>query len=428
MNRLAFQPVAGLPLVLLVALALRLLWAVLIPVEPMSDSIAYDILARMIVDHGVYGFESDAPSAYWAVGTSAIVAATYAILGETYLGVVALNLVAGVGAIVFVYHLGRLYFGPAVGLLAAVAMAVWPNLIFFTTILSSELFFMFLTVGGLYFWESARDGRHVNMLACGLFWAAACYVRPVIVLLPLALLLASISGGPSKLYRDLGKMLVALGIIVVLVLPWSYRNYLVFNEFMFVSSNFGPNFWMGNNPDTSGGYMPLPDHVAGLSEPARAAMLMDEALAHIADHPMAFVGRTLWKAGVLHSWETVGVVWNEAALFATIGSLPILFLKLVSTGYWYLVLAAALFGVGVVLKRDAWRALFHPAFGGWAYFTAIHAVIVVGDRYHMPNVPFMAIYAGVGLVAVIRYLPVVIGESTRLQPLLGWFAKLDSTR
>ena len=64
-------------LVLLLAIALRLAWSTLIPVVPVSDGDADDILAGMLAEHGVDGWAPDRPSAYWPVGTSAIYAGLY---------------------------------------------------------------------------------------------------------------------------------------------------------------------------------------------------------------------------------------------------------------------------------------------------------------------------------------------------------------
>lgn len=47
-------------------------------------------------------------------------------------------------------------------------------------------------------------------------------------------------------------------------------------------------------------------------------------------------------------------------------------------------------------------AIFHPVFGGWAYFTAVHAITVSGDRYHMPSSPFVVLLAGVALAALVQ--------------------------
>ena len=60
--------------VLAAGMALRLIWALLIPVDPVSDSAAYETFAWTLVNDGVYGWSADQPSAYWAVGTSAIAA------------------------------------------------------------------------------------------------------------------------------------------------------------------------------------------------------------------------------------------------------------------------------------------------------------------------------------------------------------------
>lgn len=47
-----------------IGFVLRTAWALLIPVIPVSDSQAYDALARMLVGHGVYGWTPAQPSAY----------------------------------------------------------------------------------------------------------------------------------------------------------------------------------------------------------------------------------------------------------------------------------------------------------------------------------------------------------------------------
>ena len=88
-----WPPLLGV--IIVVVALLRLLWAVTIPMDPVSDGHAYNVFAINMVEHGVYGWTPDNPTAYWAVGTSAAVAATYLLLGQSYAGVVALNLLAG---------------------------------------------------------------------------------------------------------------------------------------------------------------------------------------------------------------------------------------------------------------------------------------------------------------------------------------------
>lgn len=44
------------------AILLRIIWALIIPVIPLSDSNAYDMFAWNIVQHGTYGWAADQPS------------------------------------------------------------------------------------------------------------------------------------------------------------------------------------------------------------------------------------------------------------------------------------------------------------------------------------------------------------------------------
>jgi 4-amino-4-deoxy-L-arabinose transferase-like glycosyltransferase len=393
-RRLAQDPLLA---ILALGLLLRLTWALIIPVQPVSDSAAYDLLARNILDHGVFGFRPDEPSAYWAVGAPAVVAATYGLLGDTYWGVVVLNIAASLGTIVFVERLGTHYFDRMAGLWAAAVIALWPNLILFTTIIASELYFIFFTVGGLWFWERRGGTRWLDTVLAGAFWAAACYMRPIILLFPVALLIASAPGGPRAVLRAAAKCAVAIALILTLVAPWTARNAQVFGEPVLVSTNFGANFWMGNNPGSTGDYMPLPEWGEFLGEVERSDALLEAAKAYIREEPGAFLLRTGEKALLLHSRETIGVAWNAPSIEARIGSVALLPLKLVSTAYWFLALGLALAGFVIVLLRNGVWGIFHPAFAAWSYFTAIHAIIVAGDRYHMPSVPFMALFAGLML-------------------------------
>lgn len=393
----------SLRLILLVAIAVRAVWIALVPVEPVSDSFAYVTFARTLVDHGVYGWEPEVPSAFWPVGTSAVVALSFWLLGDSYAGVVALNLVAGVGSVFFVHRLGEVYFGARAAGWAALAMAVWPNLVMFTTVVSSELFFIFLTVAGLYLWERRTGGRWVGALLAGAVWGLACYVRPVALLIPAALAIAALPQGGAATVRAVLRGGLAVGVMLLLAAPWSYRNHVALGEPVFIATNFGPNLWMGNNPDSIGEYTPLPEWTADMREIEWSQRLKEEAVDYINEDWARFAGASLRRLWLLHSRETIGVAWNAPSLTALGGEPLLLALKLVATGFWFLVLGLAVAGLALgALRQGLFATLFHPVFGCWAYFSAVHAIIVAGDRYHMPASPFIALLAGVALAALAR--------------------------
>src|SRR5262245_59275626 len=79
-----------------VAFVVRFLWAAVMPVIPVSDSYDYQTLALNLVQHGVYGWSSQEPTAAWPPGTSAAYALIYSLFGSGQWAIKCFNLAIGV--------------------------------------------------------------------------------------------------------------------------------------------------------------------------------------------------------------------------------------------------------------------------------------------------------------------------------------------
>ncbi len=393
--------VVPIVLILALGLAIRVAWILVIPVNPVSDSHAYHLFAATISDHGVYGWSAEEPTAYWAVGPAAIYGAGYHLFGTgSGLSVVLINLISSVTAIWFLYDLGKRWFSERTGQLAALLFALWPVTIQFTTVLASELHFIALTLAGLAALDRAgfRSGELIFLGVAGVCFAGATYVRPIALLIPFVVLLGTSLRTLRVSIHDAAKAILVTGIILALVAPWSARNERIFDTTVFISTNFWANFWMGNHPGTTGGYAPLPAATNGMGEIERSEYLKEASLKALKNEPKEFVTRTAWKALILHERETIGVSWNEAEIKSLSGSKGLIIMKLVSTGFWYMMLVLALMGIVLLaLKGKGWTVILVPPVWLWLYFTGVHAVIVVGDRYHMPAIPMIALLAAVTL-------------------------------
>ncbi len=387
--------------VLLVALVLRLCWGVLIPVIPLSDSHAYDVFAQNIAHGYGYGWEPDQPSAYWPPGTSAIYAISYWLFGHRYLPIVLLQVLVGVGIVAMGMSLAIRWFGSTIGLATGWILACWPLLIQYTTILASELYFVFFVL--LAFWLANLEERKWFglALAAGVALAAASYVRPIALVMAPLLYWSGARDRRSRV-RALLACSVAVVAMCVAVLPWTIRNWHVFHRFVPVSTNGGSNLWMGNNPHSTGGYMELPA-LAIANEADRDKHLGRLAIRYIAQDPIAFIGRTARKAVHLYDRQSIGVVWNEAGITQRFGAATLLPLKLVSSAYWWIVLAAALIGLYASARRMGLaRIVFSPPVLTWLYFTLVYSVTVTGDRYGVSSIPFAAMLAAYALTARTR--------------------------
>ncbi|MCI5178286.1 MAG: hypothetical protein D3911_02965 [Candidatus Electrothrix sp. AW3_4] len=387
--------------IILVALLVRTVWALLIPVSPVSDSHAYDTFARNIASGHGYGWLPTEPIATWAVGTSAIYAVFYKIFGVNYLPIVIFNIFLGTGITILVFTLASHWFGDLSGVIAGLIIALCPGQVMFTTVLASELIFEFLILLAMYTFLIYSTEIIKKSVLTGVLLASATYVRTVGLLLP------AVFGLIFYLQnKKLKTTIYCIGIIFltmfVLISPWSYRNYKVFNRIILISSNSGTVLWMGNNPETDGGYMQIPKFDRVMDQPQQDHVLGKIAKQYITDNPVEFIFRSLKKILKLHKSDTIGVTWNSKSIVSRFGSGMLIPLKLLSAVFWITMLALGLIGLYIqYIKQGIMGLASHPAALCWLYFTGIHAVFIDSQRYHYPSVPFIAVLASLTLSEIL---------------------------
>lgn len=138
--------------IILVALFLRLLWAIAVPVIPLSDGNAYDTFAQNLANGNGYGWGINDLTAYWPPGTSFIYAIFYKIFGHTYWPIILFNLLLAAATIWVSMYLAEKWFSRRIAILTGLILAFWPAQIQFTTVLSSELLFTALVMVALWVW------------------------------------------------------------------------------------------------------------------------------------------------------------------------------------------------------------------------------------------------------------------------------------
>lgn len=382
------------------AFAMRLAWSLVVPIEPVSDSAAYHEFASSIASGRGYAYADGALTAYWPVGTSALYAVVYLVFGQSLQWIEVLNILLGVALVWLTYRLGTLWFSPAVGSIAALVMSVWPMLIQFTTVLASELPFAVLLLASLVqFFAPGR--RWPRVALAGVFLAVACLMRPTAIILVVVLpALAALRG--TRLVGALMQACILLLAVAAVISPWALRNTELYSAPVLISTNFGPNLWMGNNPESTGAYMPLPQSRTFENELQRDRELRAEAIGHIRSDPFHYLVVMSFKRFLItHDRETIGVVWNERGLHSAGLSGLVSPLKLLSSAYWWLVAVLSLAGAWT-LVRGGWRQSLHPTIVIGLIFIAIPTLTVGQDRYHFPVIPFVAILAAL-FVARLRY-------------------------
>ncbi len=379
--------------ILIIAIVLRVIWAYLVPIQPVSDSFLYDAFAQSIAKGNGYAFPNGDITVYWPVGTSAIYALIYKIAGFSYLPIALFNVVIGVGIVWLTYAIAQRYLQKNVALIAALLVAIWPILIEFTTILASELIFVFLILSALYIWGCKQLAPTLRAVFWGALICAATYVRPTA--LPIIVVLPLLDWIANRDWRaSIQSFFVAAISAALLFSPWVYRNQQAFGEFVLVSANGGANLWMGNNPNSNGGYTDLTE-LPFKNEVARDHYFKKEAIDFIVHNPLSYAKLALQRAVITYKAETIGIVWN-GFLEKRFSKPTLTLMKLFSTIFWWLVLVLA--GIGVYkLLKDRQLSPFNVLFVVAAFFFVFPILTVGQDRYHLPINPFLAIFAAYAL-------------------------------
>lgn len=379
--------------VLILAFALRLAWALWVPVQPVSDPSVYDLLAKRLAAGLGYTWPDGSPTAYWPVGTSALYALIYATFGTSSLVVSLANLVLGVALVAATYGLASTQFSRPVSLLAAFLAAIWPTWIAFTTIPSSELPGNLFLVTGLACALSRTGQWWLWVIVSTVLLVGAAFFRanmlPFIIFVPLLVAIRD-----RQLARFIPAGLLAVLVATLLIAPWAIRNQRIFGAIVPISTNLGANLWIGNNPSADGGYVDPPatgEEPLPKNEVAQDRIYQRHAKAYILAHPLRYLELCARRLMLALDRETFGVGWNNG--LPDRAKTP---LKIVMTGYWYAIFLTALAGLALfVWRRPA--NLLSPFVLVPAAALASPVLVMSTERYHYPIAPFVAIFAAFAL-------------------------------
>lgn len=371
------------------------------------------------------------------------------------------GIAVGVATIYVTYDLARRIFpsstnpengrSRSVAFLSAFFVAVYPGFLTGAHLLLSETLFTFLLVlafdlvaaaanytpplpplnkggtGGSCL-RRTKGGLGVSLLvfAAGAAWGAATLTRGITLYFALPLILWLAVQWARRELLNSGKRLrkppqlpvksaltpviaFAAGMILV-VAPWTIRNLMVFHQIVLLETKGGVNFWLGNSPSTPNDFI-RNVWKTGVREPMLAALPADEVArdrtgyalgeSFIAREPWTFIARMPIKFADFWGFERNLIDAAEATRTGKPGgwnSLSKLAADLVSdVAYVVLVLLAV---AGLVFSGgDRWKLLI----GGFLlYYVFVHMVVFGDGRFHLPLIPFLAIYAAWLTVQVSR--------------------------
>ena len=408
--------------IMLAATALRLAWVLYAAREPRGfhDPSLYEVFATRIADgHGFTAANGEATT-YYPVG---YVGALGAVMWFVRLAPIhenvpltagLFNLVLGVGTVWLIFEIGRRLFDNRVGLVAAAAVALWPNLIFHTAVILTETLFVFLALAAVLLLVALpADAQRVGwrrLAAFGAIVGLSALVRPIsLAFLPVLIVVLAVAGAGWR--NVLRAVVVAAGAVAVVLAPWTVRNTRQTGSFVAISTNLGDNLCMSRHPGATGGFQSSDActvRATGATTAEREVEVNNTNVRRAAHFVRAHPA-TEAKLVVLRAYHSLENDYDGLAASESYGSnhfIPSALrraLEIVADVAFFLALVLSVLGVPAFMTRHRpWRLFFLLA--GLAL--AVQPLIFFGDpRFHVPVMPFMAVFAAVTLCRARDLLP-----------------------
>lgn len=222
---------------------------------PLHDSLTYQTIAYNILREHCYCFLPHLQTIDRAPLWPAVIAVFYGILGP-HDNLVRLFLsFVGSGTCLLIYFFARDLFGSRIGLFAGILAAIYPFLFIYDGWLYSESLYTFLLFAFCYtLYHLQRTPRRSLMILSGLLLGSVSLTRPNGPLILALFIIWAIIIAWTKIlsWRTVIQSAITISLLaVLLILPWTARNYLATHVLIPVAVGDGKVFIGAYNDDTS---------------------------------------------------------------------------------------------------------------------------------------------------------------------------------
>jgi 4-amino-4-deoxy-L-arabinose transferase-like glycosyltransferase len=284
---------------------------------------------------------------------------------------------------------GKSLYNKNVGLFAGLGSALYPFFVIFTGEIMTETLFLFLfssfTLFLLYLLDTSQK-RYAVLSGMSLGLAILC--RPTVVIIPPILIVWFLLWSPGTLFTRVKQVILTIACMVLVIAPWTLRNYLVLDKFIPVSTTGGFRFFMGNSEFAEKEYLQdfdptnttwsraiWEERQQNLEKPE--SWYYKRGWDYIRKHPQIFLRLTIRK--LMLFWNVIppsGYRWIQGIRhFIIYGSLPLL----------------GITGLFLYNRYNKPKSLLFFFF--FICFTIVHMLTVSTFRFRVPLIdPYLIIF------------------------------------
>lgn len=369
-------------------------------IKPMVDARAYDTIAINLTEG--FGFREDRTADYkfdYSIARAGpayefFLAGIYQLFGHHYTAVWIIQAFLHALSAWLLWRSAKLIWGEEgenIGLIAAIIFGFHPDLIEISAMLLTEtlyLFFVVLTIWAFLKAYYARESSVWGALLGGITGLAILTRPPLILFVPVFLFFYVY----HKQFKPLAFFLLAL---IIVLTPWTVRNYLIYHEVILTTLIGSYNIWFGNTLSSTGGQMTA----GGGQIEAYTAIngffgfkqkTMQEFIGFVMRYPFVFI-----KLSVIRFIRYFSLIRPMGFWFYQTGVQQMIFIASSLVGIAGLFLAG-FSGIAHALRER--RTLFYYLVILTLTSPLVLIPTVVQSRYRFQIYPFLALFAGYVIV------------------------------
>jgi hypothetical protein len=360
------------------------------------DPIATNILSGkgFVLAHLV--LPKDVPICDRGPGYPLFLAAIYRTVGRSFPAVrIIQSVLDGVTVVLVVQMAWMLWANWKRAIIAGLILSFYPLSIYSSNLVAVETVFGFVFFMSVFFFVKGCRKDNLGMyVISGMLLAYSVLIRSTSLSFPLVMGLWLFAFKGIRKRNVFGYACLLLGFAAILM-PWSIRNYNVFNEFLLASTNGGTNFYLGSSLN----YL-KPD--AEKMQQSRYKSIIQETTGKDIESPLER-DRCYWKLG----WRNYVNAWAHNPRDV----IKLVFYK--TMRFWYAtdsgrqqkllsamqaaLLLASIFGIWGASKRKQIPSEMWLLVLSVFYYWSIFIVMFPLARYTIPIIPMLAILASLNI-------------------------------
>ncbi|MCP4632588.1 MAG: glycosyltransferase family 39 protein [candidate division Zixibacteria bacterium] len=386
--------------IIIIGIVTHLIFHLIMPTVLSPDAVLYDTTAKNLIEGNGFVLEDEIPIIKFGPGYPLILAGLFLLFEYNYFAAYFLNMIFLILTSYLIYKYGKKVFSSTIALIAALFLLFNIRILTCEHTVLTEIPYLFGLTALCIMAESAEGKKYLYFILMGILTGLLLLIRPTIMFWPLIFGVFWVLKHKAE-KRRIVEVLLYCFITFLTILPWTIRNYSLYNEIIPVSAGFGFVLWPGNDPSRYGQQWGIQENLEyDIELKGTNVVEQDHELTVGALHWMTKRPLVTAKIWLIKLWEFWGEdFWNPLHKLRTEGQYG----NYAIIGYiWKFIesIILLLFLVGLVksYKKIPFITLL------FVYFTLVHVVTLVESRYRVPLIPLQLLIAVYGASLVLSYL------------------------